>query len=319
MPKVTEYNEITSISGSNIYLYGVDVSGSVPISGKISGSNLDASISGSSSVVATLDDLTNVSASSPNDGEVLTWSDASGSWVSAASGSSSMVATLDDLINVSASSPNDRDALTWDNTSGSWIAAASGSSSAVATLDDLTNVSASSPNNNDILIWNTTTGSWISGQFITGTTFIGSGSSSTEVSVNPDPADAAPVDSMQVATPVFSGSKVLMVSFSIGKVATHPSRYSVYVDGISASIPVNSNIWYDMSTGEGNGRYIAGVFYLTVTSGSHSLEIWEAASLSTAEIIFRDRYMIVQELTTTNTISATNGASVDILEIQVFS
>lgn len=47
MPKVTEYNEITSISGSSTFIYIVDVSGSTPVSGKISGSNLGTTISGS--------------------------------------------------------------------------------------------------------------------------------------------------------------------------------------------------------------------------------------------------------------------------------
>lgn len=47
MPKVTEYPNITSISASNIILYVVDISGSAPVSGKISGSNLETSISGS--------------------------------------------------------------------------------------------------------------------------------------------------------------------------------------------------------------------------------------------------------------------------------
>lgn len=48
MPKLTEYNQITSISGSSILLYGVDISGGSPAYGKISGSNLGTAISGSS-------------------------------------------------------------------------------------------------------------------------------------------------------------------------------------------------------------------------------------------------------------------------------
>jgi hypothetical protein len=57
LPKVTEYNEITSISGSSILLYGVDISGGSPTYGKISGSNLGTAISGSSSVSTTIDIL----------------------------------------------------------------------------------------------------------------------------------------------------------------------------------------------------------------------------------------------------------------------
>ena len=59
MPKVTEYNPITTISSSSIYLYGVDISGGSPAYGKISGSNLGTAISGSAStsVSTTIDIL----------------------------------------------------------------------------------------------------------------------------------------------------------------------------------------------------------------------------------------------------------------------
>jgi hypothetical protein len=57
--KVTELDEITSISASSILLYGVDISGGSPAYGKISGSNLGAAISGSGSgsVSTTIDIL----------------------------------------------------------------------------------------------------------------------------------------------------------------------------------------------------------------------------------------------------------------------
>lgn len=85
MPKVTEYPNITSISGSSAFIYIADVSGSIPISGKISGSNLGGIISGSSTaVVATLNDLTDVNAPSPNNNDALIWNATTGSWVPAA-------------------------------------------------------------------------------------------------------------------------------------------------------------------------------------------------------------------------------------------
>jgi len=56
LPKVTEYNEITSISGSSTYLYVVDISGGSPAYGKISGSNLGTAISGSSSSSTSIPD-----------------------------------------------------------------------------------------------------------------------------------------------------------------------------------------------------------------------------------------------------------------------
>ena len=121
--KITELTEVTSVSASNILLYVVDSSGSTPTGKKISGTNLKTIMSGSGTIVGVLNDLTDVSASSPNNSDVLTWNSSSGSWVaSPSSGGSSL--TLDSLTDVSASSPNNSDVLTWNSSSGSWIASA---------------------------------------------------------------------------------------------------------------------------------------------------------------------------------------------------
>jgi hypothetical protein len=61
-----------------------------------------------------LDNIGDVSASSPNNSDVLTWSSSSGSWVASAP-------TLDSLTNVSVSSPNNGDILIYNSASGSWV------------------------------------------------------------------------------------------------------------------------------------------------------------------------------------------------------
>jgi len=131
LPKVTELNEITSASGADFLLY-TTASGS---SKKILVDNFATFVSGSTTIVATLDDLTNVSASSPNNLDVLTWNSSTGSWV-AAEPTGSSVTSLDDLTNVSASSPNNNEVLTWNTSSGSWIPAPTSASSLKAS--DLT-------------------------------------------------------------------------------------------------------------------------------------------------------------------------------------
>jgi hypothetical protein len=82
--KITELTEVTSVSASNILLYVVDSSGSTPTGKKISGTNLKTIMSGSGTIVGVLNDLTDVSASSPNNSDVLTWNSSSGSWVASA-------------------------------------------------------------------------------------------------------------------------------------------------------------------------------------------------------------------------------------------
>ncbi len=74
----------------------------------------------SPAVVATLDDLSDVLAPAPNDGDVLTWSDGSAAWVPDTA--TATVASLDNVGDVNAPAPDDGDVLTWDATPGEWVA-----------------------------------------------------------------------------------------------------------------------------------------------------------------------------------------------------
>lgn len=68
-----------------------------------------------------LDDLGDVNAPTPGDGDVLTWDASPGEWVAAAP--SGGVAELDDVGDVNAPTPSDGQVLTWDASPGEWVAA----------------------------------------------------------------------------------------------------------------------------------------------------------------------------------------------------
>lgn len=68
---------------------------------------------------AELDDIDNVTAPAPNTGDVLTFS--GGAWINAPSAGGSVVASLDDLTDVVITSPGDNALLAYDNGSSTWI------------------------------------------------------------------------------------------------------------------------------------------------------------------------------------------------------
>jgi hypothetical protein len=70
-----------------------------------------------------LDDLGDVNAPTPGDGDALTWDDGAGEWVATALGGGSPH-DLDSHTDVNAPTPADGDVLTWDDTAGEWVAAA---------------------------------------------------------------------------------------------------------------------------------------------------------------------------------------------------
>lgn len=72
---------------------------------------------------STLDDLTDVNASSPNDNQVLSWDTATSKWI-ASDLPTEPTHTLDNLTDVVITTPSDGAVLTWDNNSSSWIDAA---------------------------------------------------------------------------------------------------------------------------------------------------------------------------------------------------
>lgn len=98
---------------------------------------------------AALDDLTDVDAPTPADGDVLTWDAGASEWIAAAA--TGGAAALDDLTDVDAPAPTDGDVLTWNAGSSEWIAAASGGGA--DELTDLTDVNVATPLPGDTLVW----------------------------------------------------------------------------------------------------------------------------------------------------------------------
>lgn len=105
-----------------------------------------------------LDDLGDVNAGSPTDGQVLAWDDGAATWlpVTPATGGAT---TLDGLTDVNAPAPTVGQVLTWDDTPGEWVAATP--AAVPADLDDLADVNAAAPSNGQVLTWDSTPGEWV--------------------------------------------------------------------------------------------------------------------------------------------------------------
>lgn len=97
-----------------------------------------------------LDDLADVDAAAPNDGDVLTYDTVSGDWVPEAPAGGSNA--LDDLTDVDAAAPTDQDVLTWDDDTDTWIPQAPPAAGAHG-LDDHTDVALVAPAAWDILMF----------------------------------------------------------------------------------------------------------------------------------------------------------------------
>lgn len=117
--------------------------------------------------------------------------------------------------------------------------------------------------------------------------------STSDSIVNPDPQTPTLVDSMTITLPSLPQTTTAIVMFDIAKIGTHPSRYLVYVDDASITVPTNSNIWYDIATGENNGRHMAFITTISLSSGSHHVEIREEAALATDSVTFKDRTLVI--------------------------
>ena len=105
------------------------------------------------SLDATLDNLSNVAAPSPSDGQFLKYVSASTAWVPAAIPT---INALDDIGNVNAPSPSDGEFLKYVSASTAWVPAAIPTINA---LDDIGDVSASTPSSGQFLKWNGT--AWV--------------------------------------------------------------------------------------------------------------------------------------------------------------
>ena len=111
--------------------------------------------SASVSLNATLDNLSDVSASAPTDGNFLKYVSASSAWVPAAIPT---INAIDDIGDVIAPSPTDGYFLKYVSASAAWVPAAVPTINA---LDDIGNVSASAPVDNSPLTWSTSASAWV--------------------------------------------------------------------------------------------------------------------------------------------------------------
>ena len=91
-----------------------------------------------------LDDLADVAAATPTNGDIIVWNNAAGEWQNQRHRHS-----LDDLTTVEAPAPNDRDLLTFDAVSRRWIPD-------TLSLDGLADVSAPAPDKGQLLSWQVT-------------------------------------------------------------------------------------------------------------------------------------------------------------------
>jgi hypothetical protein len=105
--------------------------------------------------ISSLDDVGDVNVPSPSDGEVLQW--LTSEWVAAPVVAT--VTSLDDVGDVNAPAPSAGDVLTWDDTPGEWVAQAP--AAVPSALDDLTDVNAPTPGDGEVLTWDTGTSKWI--------------------------------------------------------------------------------------------------------------------------------------------------------------
>lgn len=104
---------------------------------------------------STLDDLTDVSLSSPSSGQILKYDGTD--WVNA--NESTGVTELEDLTDVNITSATDGQILKYDGATSKWVNGTGGSGGASA-LIDLTDVDITSPTGGQSLVYNATSGNW---------------------------------------------------------------------------------------------------------------------------------------------------------------
>lgn len=114
----------------------------------------------------------------------------------------------------------------------------------------------------------------------------------TPVVVNPDPVIDTLVDSLTLTFTLTATSDILVI-FSVNKTGAHPDKYAVY-DGVTK---LSSDEFYDFSSESGANNWgMTHSDIFTLSSGSHTINIKGNAALSTAQITFNDRSLIVQVL-----------------------
>ena len=170
--------------------------------------DLQSALDGKLNTTAVIDDLSDVNASAPSNGEALVYNSTSGNWESstisastswgsitgtlssqtdlqsALNGKLDTTAVIDDLSDVSAPSPSNGQSLVYNSTSGNWEAntvststawgditgtlssqsdlqsALNGKLDTTAVIDDLSDVNAPTPSNGEALVYNSLSGNW---------------------------------------------------------------------------------------------------------------------------------------------------------------
>ena len=110
-------------------------------------------------VVSELDDLTDVSITTPADGEVLTYDATAQEWINQAIPTPSEA--LDDLTDVTLTTPANGDVLTYDSTAQEWVNQAVPTPVVPSDLDDLSDVSITTPANDEVLTYDSTAQEWV--------------------------------------------------------------------------------------------------------------------------------------------------------------
>jgi hypothetical protein len=107
-----------------------------------------------------LDALTDVVVSNPNDGEILQYNDILMAWENVPL-PNQQVANLDDIGDVVITAVADEDVLTYDAGTGRWINAPASGGPGATSLDDLTDVTLTTLVDEEVLSWDAGLGQWI--------------------------------------------------------------------------------------------------------------------------------------------------------------
>lgn len=111
------------------------------------------------SQIGSLDDLSDVTITTPSNDQVLKYDSNAGKWVNGSGGGGA--STLDDLTDVTITSVTDQQVLTYDSNSGEWINA--NAQGGVTQLDQLSDVTISAPSDGQTLVYDANSSEWVNG------------------------------------------------------------------------------------------------------------------------------------------------------------
>lgn len=186
----------------------------------------------SQSQVGSLDTLTDVTITTPTDGQVLTYDANTLEWVN---GSSSGATSLNSLTDVTITTVSDGQALVYDGNSNEWI-----NGSVASGLDDLSDVTLSAPTDGQSLVYDSNSGEWVN-QTVTATTTL---SNLTDVSVT-TPADG------QVLTYDSVGGNWQNEAITMALPGLSDVTIATPTDGQVLTYDVNSSEWKNASPSSG--------------------------------------------------------------------